>query len=242
MNKKILIIGHNGYIGSNILNTLKLQGYQLTTDISQHTYYDIIIDCAFKGVRYKDPQDLRNNLILIYKVLSLDYGKLIYFSSGNMQQYWVDDNSSDYYLAKKVIHDIMKHENNCVILNLYSCFGGIQPNGRFIRSCIDNHIHNRPISIHSNVTIPMISINDLIELIINVIQGNIEDKSINVGYEEVMSYVEIVEFINSLSDRKVPIYKYFSTDLYMNKGFQPTKYIHNTLKSQIQRYYRNYHE
>lgn len=241
MNKKILVIGHKGYIGRNVINYLELRGYDIATDINTDTYYDIVIDCAFKGVRSKSPQDLRDNLVLIYKVLSLNYGKLIYFSSGYMQQYQVNYESSDYYLAKKVIYDILKYNSNAIIVNLYNCFGGIQPNGRFIKNCIDNYIHGKSMTVNLNILIPMVSIRDLLKLIIDIIQNNVNDKVIDIGYEEIMSYLEIAEYINTLSNKRVLINTTDIKEFNMTKDFNPTYKLTNTLKSQIKKEYEELH-
>ncbi len=236
-NKSILIVGKNGYIGKNIYNYLKSKKYNIFTQPNKDIKYDIIIDCAYNGVRKVSSQDLRNNLILIYKLLSLKFDKLIYFSSGNLENSQINQNITDYFLSKKVIYDLLINRNNVFILNLYYCFGGQDIQGRFVFNAIKNYILKNSINIEKNILIPMIYIEDLIMLIENIINQKFIQKVLNVGYSILHTYKQIANYINTLDNYKVDIIINNEQIIDLSTGFTNKILYPYTLFQRIQHYY-----
>lgn len=237
MIKHILIPGHNGYIGKNVYQHFLNQGLQVSTIPDKNVHYDAIIDCAFKGVRSADITNLRANIGLIYQLLQLNYDKFIYLSSGDMENYRINPNSGDYYIAKKVIYDLLIDRDNIHILNLYSCFGGMDINTRFIQKCITNYIKRQPIYINTNINIPMIYMKDLISLMEQIVNSKEVGKSIHVGYKPVLSYLQIAKYINTLSNYSVDIHIENSNIMDMSCEVNRLHKINGTLIQGIKDFY-----
>lgn len=218
---RILITGANGYIGTSLYNALKdkynvttvtRNGFDLT-DItamskffeSKHTF-DVVIHCAVAGgsrLAEDDWNVMDTNLIMYYNLLAHRkyYKRLIHFGSG-AETYLP---KTPYGLSKQVIAKSMEDKPNFYNLRIYGVFDENEWDTRFIKTCIKNHIENKPMVIFENKQMDFIYMKDLISVVEKYIEKDDLPKDIDLVYYYKYSLLNIAEIINTIDNHEVPI-------------------------------------
>lgn len=149
------------------------------------------------------------------------FSQCIVFGSGN-EFNWIDNidcvkeqnvfegvPNSNYDFSKWLIarrmHDL---GNKFLNLRLFGCFSENELSDRFIKANLLNYINKRPIIIFQNRKFDFIHIEDLFYIIKTFLDNHffpICYPSINCVYKTKHTLLQIGEYINTLSDYKVPI-------------------------------------
>ncbi len=191
---KILITGGNGFVGRNLIKSLKedhevffpnskeldLTNSESVDNYFRTKYFDWVIHCAIKGgKRIKE-----DSLDITYKNLSMffnlmrnrdRYDKLINFSTGaefdRSKDITGDNDVNNYFpldcygLSKNVISRILKINSTAYNLRIYGVFGIDEEPDRFFRSNILRSKSGDPIEIYQDRYFDFIYIEDLILVI-----------------------------------------------------------------------------
>jgi UDP-glucuronate decarboxylase len=171
---KVLVTGHHGFIGSNIVKAINLAGQDveiltMVEDIRHLHPYDktlLPIDQIYHLASTPSPANYKKRPIDVimgnvhgtYNVLELarkSHAKMLFTSTIDTDKYYPIDNSRAVYIdSKKVAEDLCyvyrKNSNVDVrIARLYSTYGpGMKPNdGRVIPEFIKAALHNEPLYI-----------------------------------------------------------------------------------------------
>ncbi len=223
--------------------------------------YDLIIHCATKGCgRDTDSlQDFYDNLLMINNLLffSHKYSKMIVFSSGsefnvdgnifNQLENQYDSVPNQYYSFSKYIQTKLI-ENNPKIINLriFNCFGPLENENRFVKTCLRNYINKQPLTIFQDKYFDFFYIDDLITIIkylINITPQ--EHLELNCVYNEKYKLSEVANIINNLDNYQVPvIIKEKMGKSYCGDGIRLNKLSFGSeligLKKGIKKYYEDY--
>lgn len=216
----ILITGGNGYIGKSIYSALKdiynitcitRNNFDLTnlnscSDWFSNKSFDVVIHTAAVGgsrLRQDDESVLAENIKIYHNILSCKkhFNKMIYFGSGAE----IFQPNTFYGTSKRVISESINETESVYNLRIFGVFDENELDTRFIKANILRYIKKEPLSIHSNKLMDFFYMKDLISLVQYYIENNSLDKSINCSYETKSTLVNIANFINTLSDYKVPI-------------------------------------
>ena len=191
---KILITGGSGFIGRNLIKSLKednevfypsskeldLTDSEVVDNYFRNKYFDWVIHCAIKGGK----RTKEDSLDTTYKNLSMffnlmrnrdRYNKLINFSTGaefdRSKDITGDNDVNNYFpldcygLSKNVISRILKTNSTAYNLRIYGVFGIDEEPDRFFRSNILRSKSGDPIEIHQDRYFDFIYIEDLILVI-----------------------------------------------------------------------------
>lgn len=231
---KILITGANGFIGNNLVSSLKdheviginRNDLDLNNRIEvdrffKYKSFDIVIHCAISGGRRQildGPEVLWENLSMLYNLLNNKhkFTKLINIASGAELDrsrsidlnslYFKDRYPLDYYgMSKNIISRIIDSEKNMHNIRIFNVFGYNEDDDRMIKSSIKKYISKNEIVIHQDKLMDFFYIEDLISLINYYINNNAFPKDINAVYKTKYHLSEIAQIINNLSDYKVNI-------------------------------------
>lgn len=230
----ILVTGSNGFIGSNLIKSIKghsiFEGNRNTINLYSKSSiesfllkYKInsVIHCAIEGgSRIKeDSVDILYKNILMFENLMFfkdHYSTFINISSGaefdrskdimNYSESELFNNTPlDYYgLSKNLISKLLLNFDRGLNLRIFGCFGETETNTRFIKSNTINYINKTPIIIHQDRYMDFIYIED----VCNVIQYAIDKRirgDINLSYIKKLKLSDIANVINNLSTHRVPI-------------------------------------
>jgi GDP-L-fucose synthase len=217
---KILVTGGNGYIAKSINNSLSklyyitnisradfdLEDTNATNKWFENKKFDIIIHTAIKGgsrLKLEDESVLDSNLKMFNNLVSNKdkFNKLISFGSG--AEIW--DHESQYAKSKRIINEIIKKEDNFYNIRIFAVFDENELDTRFIKSNLLRYINKQSMLIHANKLMDFFYMKDLINLIQYYIDNNNLAKEVNCSYEEKKTLLNIANFINKLTDYKVPI-------------------------------------
>jgi nucleoside-diphosphate-sugar epimerase len=151
---RIIVLGSNGFIGSNLLRGTDWHGVprqQLDLTIQkdvdaffENQTFDAVIHCAvIGGSRMKtDSGDVcYNNLLMFENVVRHmnKIGKLIYFSSGASKR--GDPPTDPYGFSKWIIDKRIQTIPNAYSLRIWGCHGPGEPSTRFSAVCKrDGHV------------------------------------------------------------------------------------------------------
>ena len=231
---KILVTGANGFIGKNLVHSLKdhevmgiarddldLNNRTEVNRFFKYRSFDIVIHCAISGGRLQisdGPEVLWENLSMFYNLLNNKnkFTKLINIASGAeldrsqpidlTNQDFKDKYPLDYYgMSKNIISRIVDSEKNMHNIRVFNVFGYNEDEQRMIKSSIKKYISKDKIIIHQDKLMDFFYIEDLILLINYYINNNAFPKDINAVYKTKYHLSEIAEMINNLSDYKVDI-------------------------------------
>lgn len=182
-----------------------------------HGPFDYIIHTAIKIGNRNSANTLSDFIdnIQMYKNLikfNLNHGILINFCSGAAfdrnydiknapEESVIDRNPSDYYgLSKNLIaKDIHLNKDYKIFnLRLFGCFGADEPDGRLIKTSIQNFNSGIPVKIYQNKEMDFFYIKDVI-LIVDYImheeRKTIIPRDINLCYDKKINLVDIVKRI-----------------------------------------------
>jgi GDP-L-fucose synthase len=238
----ILITGGNGYIAKSLHSAFKnkynvtsisrndfdLRNLKSCFDWFQDKTFDVVIHTAAVGgsrLRQDDESVLIENVEIYHNILSCQkhFGKMIYFGSGAE----IFQSQTFYGTSKKIISESIYSNDNVYNLRIFGVFDENELETRFIKSNIIRYIKKEPLTIHSNKLMDFFYMKDLIALVDHYIQNNNLDKTINCSYETKSTLVNIANFINGLSDYKVPIniQNKHTLDFYCGDSHLPIKPI-----------------
>lgn len=227
---KVLVTGGNGYIAKSITKALSnkhnivsitRKDFDLTDRYAtdkwfQNKHFDVVIHTAVKGgsrLTLDGSEVFHQNLQMFYNLYynKDHFEKFIYFGSGAE----LGNPSDPYGLSKKIINDIIKYEHGFFNLRVFGVFDENELDTRFIKANIKRYINQEPITIHQDKQMDFFYMPDLIYIIDQYIMGNAHTslpKITECVYKEKISLYNIAQFINSLSNYKVPINVLDSSD------------------------------
>jgi UDP-glucose 4-epimerase len=217
---KICVTGANGYIGKSLISGLNKK-YSITaiarnnfdiTDLKQtiewfsNKKFDVVIHTAITGgSRLKEDNSdvLEINLRMHYNLLanSDKFDKFISFGSGAE----IFNPNTPYGLSKKVIANSINQTLNWYNLKIFAVFDENELNTRFIKANLLHYIKKEPIIVHNNKQMDFFYMKDLISLVEYYIQNSNLPKTVDCSYKEKHTLIDIANYINTLSDYKVPI-------------------------------------
>lgn len=218
---RILITGANGYVGKSLYNSLKSNNkYNITlltrkecdltnidTDFFQGKYFDVVIHTAVVGgsrLKEEDDSILEQNLKMWRTLLAnrANYGRLIHFGSGAEL-----NPTTPYGVSKQIIRESLLTKDNFYNLRIFGVFDENEWETRFIKTCINNYIAKKPITIYQDRFFSFFYMEDLIILVKYYIDSNssLLDKEYNCVYPLTFTLGEVAEMVNRLDDHKVDI-------------------------------------
>lgn len=186
---------------------------------------DVVIHTAVRGGRRTvvDTNDIIlynwgmfSNLKKCLTELNL-YKKLIHLGSGAALDRFkdVDENSvlgryipDDYYgLSKYLIENTICSLNDPRMVNvrIFGCFGFSEQEDRLIHANLRKAILGEPLIIHQDKFMDFIYVEDLVSILINIIEGEISEISLDACYEQKFLLSDIAKIILEVTDSKSEI-------------------------------------
>lgn len=191
----ILITGHRGFIGSELMNfyikkknvKLSLIDADLTNSFLVDNFFnrnkiDVVIHCAIRGGRRikEDGFDVYKNNMRMFKNFYKNKHKfnfLISFGSAaefnkkfhieNVSENDIGKNIpyDNYGVSKYIIQKYIENDSQFLNLRIFNCFGKNETNDRFIKSNINNYFNKLPMTIFDDIIMDFFSIEDLIKVV-----------------------------------------------------------------------------
>jgi len=221
-NKKILVTGSNGYIGSSLSSFLSNQNYNVIsinrknfdlTDFKslnsflKKKYFDVVIHTASKissRLKEDDWKDLDCNLKMYYNLLQhkSHFTKLINLGSGAE----IYDTKSPYGISKMVISKSVLENENFFNIRIFAVFDENELNTRFIKSNIIRYIQKKPMFVQ-NKKMTFFYMKDFLKLIDFYVKSPTSClfKEVECSYKKSYSLFDLACMINNLNNYKVPI-------------------------------------
>jgi GDP-L-fucose synthase len=234
MDKRILITGATGYIGSTLCKELsKFNIIKLTRDVVDLTNqtkvdewfkdkrFDVVIHCATAGgLRTQvDGTDVTHqNLQMFYNLLRNKnrFNKLINIASGaefdrtqNISPVWTEGRkrfpTDPYGMSKSIISKLVENEEYFYNIRVFGLFDENELDTRFIKSNLQRYINKEPMLVYKDRLMDLFYMNDFIEIIKYYLTNKNLPKNIDCTYENTLMLSEIAELINNLDTHKVEI-------------------------------------
>lgn len=230
----ILVTGSNGFIGSNLIKSIKghsiFEGNRNTINLYSKSNIEsfliknkinVIIHCAIEGgsrLKEDNADVLYKNILMFENLMSFKehYSTFINISSGaefdrskNLMNYseneLFNNTPLDYYgLSKNLISKLVLNFERGLNLRIFGCFGENEINTKFIKSNTINYINKSDMIIHQDKYMDFIYIED----VCNIIQYTIDKRirgDINLSYMNKLKLTDIANIINTLSTYKASI-------------------------------------
>jgi GDP-L-fucose synthase len=232
--KKILLTGHRGFLGRELIPHLEYQGHIVyTNDLDycdkialdkfiSNKKINFILHAAIRGGRRtkKDTsEEFYNNILMFENLLSYDI-PIINFCSGAVygrnrsldgvkEEQFGEATPTDYYgLSKYIISHRCRSKDNIYNLRLFAVFGPEEPYGRFIKNNIKNYVNKTDIIIFKDKYMSFFGIEDTKKVIdYFLLNHKTCPRELNLVYQERTSLTDVAELINTLSHHKVNIFK-----------------------------------
>jgi GDP-L-fucose synthase len=234
MDKRILITGANGYIGSTLCKELsKFSITKLTRDIVDLTNqtkvdewfkdkrFDVVIHCATAGgsrTQVDGADVTHKNLQMFYNLLRNKnrFNKLINIASGaefdrtqNIAPIWTEDGkrfpTDPYGMSKSIISKLVEQEENFYNIRVFAVFDENELDTRFIKSNIQCYVNNEPMSVHKDRLMDFFYMKDFIEIIKYHLTNKNLPKTLDCTYENTLMLSEIADLINNLNTHTVEV-------------------------------------
>ena len=246
----ILITGTNGYIGKHLSKVLPCRYYNITCinrdicdlvnvkevdNFFDGKHFDVVIHCAAMGgsrLRKDDDNIFYNNVQMFLNLVRNrnHFDRLIHFGSGAQK---ID--SGPYGFSKRIIDNMIKELGDFHNIIIYGLFDENEFETRFIKSCVNNCLNNKPIIVNDNKIMDFFHMDDLVsvvkhymdEFLIMTIEDNLP-KVIDCSYDEKMTLEEIAYMIKDLCKSDVDI-TYFGNNRLQNYSGQNTEYLNNII-------------
>ena len=234
MDKRILITGANGYIGSAL--SKELIGFSITklnrevVDLTNQKKvdewfkdkrFDVVIHCATAGGSriQQDTSDVTHqNLQMFYNLLRNKnrFNKLINIASGaefdrtqNIAPIWTEDGkrypTDPYGMSKSIISKLVENEENFYNIRVFGLFDENELETRFIKSNIQRYINKEPMLIHKDRLMDLFYMKDFIEVIKYYLMNKNLPQTLDCTYENTLMLSEIADLINSLDTHTVEV-------------------------------------
>jgi GDP-L-fucose synthase len=217
---RILITGGNGYIGRNLFISLAskynvtritrqnfdLTNYNDTCEWFHERQFDVVIHTAISGGNrlHKDDNSVFEQNMAMFNNLIVNkhcFSKLISFGSGAE----IFHGDTPYANSKREIAKHILHYPNFYNLRIFGVFDYNELDSRFIKSNIIRYLKKDPMVIHFKKIMDFFYMKDLISLVEYYIQNSNLPKTVDCSYKEKHTLIDIANYINTLSDYKVPI-------------------------------------
>ena len=214
---KVLITGTNGYIGKHLSQVspydvtcvnrgvCDLVNTQEVDDFFDGKHFDVVIHCAVVGGSrlYKDDDNIFYNNIQMFLNLVRNrnhFDRLIHLGSGAQR---TDD--GNYGFSKRIISNMIKELDDFYNIIIYGLFDENEIETRFIKSCINKCMNNKPIDVYETKTMGFFHMNDLTSVVNHYIDEYIPPKTIDCSYNLQMSLLDIAEQIREMCGSDVDI-------------------------------------
>jgi len=215
---KILVTGGNGFIGRNLVKSLKkdyevytptssqldLTDEKLVEEYLRNKFFDVVIHCAIKGGR-RNIQDsaftLQDNLKMFFNLMNNKdrFDRFITFASGADFDKTKNVNNNNhnlkesypinpYDMSKNIISRILKECSRCYNFRIYGAFGIDEAEDRFILSNVKRYRNQQPIKIHKNRYWDFIYIKDLV----NIVKHYIDNPTLDLDNEMDLVYQDLL--------------------------------------------------
>jgi GDP-L-fucose synthase len=192
---KILVTGGNGFIGRNLIKTLK-QEHEIfapsSTELDltnpdavekylRNKYFDWVIHCAISGgtrVDKDSPYTTYDNLKMFFNLMNNQdrFGKFINFASGaefdrrtainSQSNHLLSSYPTDYYgMSKNIISRILQDCLHCYNFRVYGVFGIDENDTRFIKSNIKRYKNKENLQIFQEKAFDFFYIDDLVAVV-----------------------------------------------------------------------------
>jgi UDP-glucose 4-epimerase len=215
---KILVTGGNGFIGRNLVKSLKkdyevytptssqldLTDEKLVEEYLRNKFFDVVIHCAIKGGR-RNIQDsaftLQDNLKMFFNLMNNKdrFDRFITFASGADFDKTQNVNNNNhnlkesypinpYDMSKNIISRILKECSRCYNFRIYGAFGIDEAEDRFILSNVKRYKNQEPIQIHKNRYWDFIYIKDLV----NIVKYYIDNPTLDLDNEMDLVYQDLL--------------------------------------------------
>jgi GDP-L-fucose synthase len=217
---RILITGGNGYIGRNLFISLAskynvtritrqnfdLTNYNDTCEWFHERQFDVVIHTAISGGNrlHEDDNSVFEQNMAMFNNLIVNkhcFSKLISFGSGAE----IFHGDTPYANSKREIAKHILHYPNFYNLRIFGVFDYNELDSRFIKSNIIRYLKKDPMVIHFKKIMDFFYMKDLISLVEYYIQNSNLPKTVDCSYKEKHTLIDIANYINTLSDYKVPI-------------------------------------
>jgi nucleoside-diphosphate-sugar epimerase len=187
---KVIVLGSNGFIGSNIVRAhpewigLTRQDIDLTNQenvdvyFSSHRDIDVVIHCAvIGGSRLKvDGSDVFYKNLLMFENVARHAKKMIYFSSGAAIQ--GNPPTNPYGFSKWIIDRRIETIPNYYSLRIWGCYGEGELPTRFSAICKEKgHV-----VISQDRYFDFIDVKDVVKVVAQYVKGELEQKSYDLVY------------------------------------------------------------
>jgi GDP-L-fucose synthase len=234
MDKRILITGANGYIGSTLCKELsKFSITKLTRDVVDLTNqtkvdewfkdkrFDVVIHCATTGgsrTQVDGVDVTHKNLQMFYNLLRNKnrFNKLINIASGaefdrtqNIAPIWTEDGkrfpTDPYGMSKSIISKLVENEERFYNIRVFGLFDENELDTRFIKSNIKRYINKEPMLVYKDRLMDLFYMKDFIKIIKYYLINKNLPKNIDCTYENTLMLSEITDIINNLDTYKVEV-------------------------------------
>jgi len=214
---KILVTGSNGYIGKSIINylghdheivsvsrqILDLSNTEQVDKFFKDYFFDVIIHCAFVGGNrlVVDDMSVYEQNLLIYNNIYKNrdrFDRLITFGSGVE----LSDCDKPYCLSKKYIRENILKTDRFYNIRVYAVFDENELDRRFIKSCLNNVIHDKPIVIEQDKFMDFFYMKDLITLLEYYLSNDNPPKEIDCSYNTKYTLLDVAKIINKITNKK----------------------------------------
>jgi len=217
---KILVTGGNGYIAKSLnsflnkkyeiilvtRNDFDLSDYKQTCNWFKNKKIDVVIHTAICGgsrLQHDDESVFNKNISMFDNLVANKhcFSKLISFGSGAE----IFHGNTPYANSKREIASKIQDLDNFYNLRIFATFDENELDTRFIKANLLHYIQKEPIIIHNNKQMDFFYMKDLISLVEYYIQNSNLPKTVDCSYKEKHTLIDIANYINTLSDYKVPI-------------------------------------
>ncbi len=198
--KKLLLTGGTGFIGRNILPTLRekydvsaptraemdINDRKSVDDWINENRPDVLVHCAIV-----DPAKaadagrsvLADTLRAFLCLTRHPFEKIVYIGSGaeydkskditDVCEEDIGKNlpADEYGLAKYALNEIARSSENIVNIRIFGCYGPTEPERRFIRHAIDCCLRNEPVTIRQDCRFSYVFVKDLARAVLRVLEN-----------------------------------------------------------------------